>query len=264
MSADLSFSLLRTRSVWFKLTQQGWAALSLRVSQQRLKINSWGRANMSSDHINHIFINPPHIRDESIKKKKNHSQSFPRFRLGRIHEGCFGIIVNCWHNSLKWLPTSVRQESWVYFGCCRRIDSPPLQLKAIESFSSWECLPPCSTLVRVSLIRVRGQRSTLALLQNSFNWHRAKRLSLGHEALSGWIQCRVQVSWLWFSVLDFLLLCCLGLRFLVLSVLLQGLLLFWSASLFTRLNVARSCKNDPSQSRHVRHDVYICFKLAPP
>lgn len=162
-----------TRRVWFKLTHQGWAALSQRVSQQRLKINSWGRANTTSDHINQIFINPPHITGES----NNHSQSFPHFHLERIHKECFGIIVNCWHNSLKWLPTSVRQESWVYFGSCHRIDSPPLQLKAIESFSSWECLPPCNTLLRVSLIRVRGQRSTLALLQNRFNWHRAKRLS---------------------------------------------------------------------------------------
>lgn len=47
--------------------------------------------------------------------------------------------------------------------------APPLWLKAIESHGSWECLSPCSTLMRVSLIRVRGQRSALVPVWNTFH-----------------------------------------------------------------------------------------------
>lgn len=89
-------------------------------------------------------------------------------------------VVRCWHNSLKWLPTSVRRASRVLCGCCGRIDSPPPWLGAIEDLGSWECLSPCGALMRVTLIRVRGRRSAPAPVQKSFNWYRVDCLRLRH------------------------------------------------------------------------------------
>lgn len=136
MSGNLSFSFLCTQV--YDLDQQAWHKQTglHRVSQQKLKISTEGSATSRLNiwwsmstwlklapgpfEINCVlFFFQNH--SQMMAKSKYHSQ-FLAFSFEKHFESALSlhiwIIVICWHNSLKWLPTSILQESWAYFDHC--------------------------------------------------------------------------------------------------------------------------------------------------